>query len=63
MSDQEKTQETSISPQPDAEDTKRSAELSEEELKKVSGSITITKQYDAASPKLFEALSSGTAPT
>jgi bacteriocin-like protein len=37
MSDQEKKQETTISPQPDAENKKQSAELSEEELKKVTG--------------------------
>ena len=38
MSDQEKKEEpTSITPQPDAENKKQSAELSEEELKKVSG--------------------------
>ena len=37
MSDQEKKQETTISPQPDAENKKQSAELREEELKKVTG--------------------------
>jgi bacteriocin-like protein len=37
MSDQEKKQETSITPQRDAEKKKQSPELSEEELKKVSG--------------------------
>jgi bacteriocin-like protein len=36
MSDQEK-KETSLTSQPDAENKKQSAELSEEELKKVSG--------------------------
>ena len=45
MSDQEKKQETSISPEPNAE--KQSGELSEEELKKVAGGApTATeKQY------------------
>jgi bacteriocin-like protein len=38
MSDQEKKQQsTNISPQPDTENKKKSTELSEEELKKVSG--------------------------
>ena len=37
MSDQEKKQQTSVSPQTDAENKKQSPELSEEELKKVSG--------------------------
>jgi bacteriocin-like protein len=57
MSDQEQKQEsTNISPQPDAENKKKqSAELSEEELKKVSGGnpsiseIPITKPIDKAS--------------
>jgi bacteriocin-like protein len=58
MSDQEKKQETSITPQPGAENTE-SGELSEEELKKVSGGIThgditVSKPIDAASPKLFQ---------
>jgi bacteriocin-like protein len=39
MSDQEKKQQ-SISPQPNAENKKESGELSEEELKKVSGGVT-----------------------
>jgi hypothetical protein len=46
MSDQERKQETSVSPQPDAENKKQSAELSEEELKKVGGgslSLNFTK--------------------
>jgi bacteriocin-like protein len=47
MSDQEKKQEpTSITPQPDAQNKKQSTELSEEELKKVTGG-------DVASPKLY----------
>jgi bacteriocin-like protein len=33
----EKKQETTISPQPDAEDKKQSAELTEKELKEVAG--------------------------
>jgi bacteriocin-like protein len=38
MSDQDQKKEPTISPQPDAEsEKKRSTELSEEELKKVSG--------------------------
>jgi bacteriocin-like protein len=38
MSDQEKKQQsTNITPEPDAENKKQSTELSEEELKKVSG--------------------------
>jgi bacteriocin-like protein len=37
MSDQEKKQQTSVSPQTDAENKKQSPELSEEELKKVTG--------------------------
>jgi hypothetical protein len=37
MSDQEQTQETTIAPQPDAENKKTSTELSEEELKKATG--------------------------
>jgi hypothetical protein len=37
MSDQEKKQETTISPQPDVENKKQSAELSENELKRVAG--------------------------
>ena len=56
MSDQEQKQEsTNISPQPDAENKKKSTELSEEQLKKVSGGgptvgdIPITKQSDKAS--------------
>ena len=59
MGDQEqKQQPTSISPQPDAEKEnkkKKSTELSEEQLKKVSGGgptvgdIPITKQSDKAS--------------
>ena len=42
MSDQEKEQQsTNISPEPDAENKKKqSTELSEEELKKVSGGLT-----------------------
>jgi hypothetical protein len=51
--DQEKKEEsTSITPQPDAENKKQSAELSEEELKKATGGISIIKQTDVASPKL-----------
>jgi bacteriocin-like protein len=51
MSDQEQKQQrsTNISPQPDAENKKKqSTELSEEELKKVSGGsdITFTKPVD-----------------
>jgi bacteriocin-like protein len=58
MSDQEKKQQsTSISPEPDAENKKKqSTELSEEELKKVSGGASefvITKNTDGSSPKLF----------
>jgi bacteriocin-like protein len=56
MSDQEKKQQSmNISSQPDAEKKKRSEELSEEELKKVSGGapsiseIVVTKQTDVAS--------------
>jgi bacteriocin-like protein len=55
MSDQEKKQDT-IPPRPDAENKKENAELSEEELKKVTGGVsdfTITKYVDKASPKLF----------
>jgi bacteriocin-like protein len=37
MSDQEKKQQNTISPQPDAENKKQNAELSEKELKKVTG--------------------------
>jgi hypothetical protein len=37
MSDQEKKQETSISPQLNTDDNKDTGELSEEELKKVAG--------------------------
>jgi bacteriocin-like protein len=61
MSDQEKKlQSTSISPEPDAENKKKqSTELSEEELKKVTGGagpvdgIVVTKLTDTTSPKLF----------
>jgi len=55
MSDQ-KQEPTSISQQPDAEDKKKSTELSEQELEKVTGGqseLTITKYTDAASPKLY----------
>jgi bacteriocin-like protein len=60
MSDQEKKlQSTSISPKPDAENKKnQSTELSEEELKKVTGGlgpvdgIVVTKVTDTTSPKL-----------
>ena len=55
MSDQEKKQQsTSISPEPDAENKKKqSTELSEEELKKVSGGgIVVTKPTDVSSTKL-----------
>jgi bacteriocin-like protein len=55
MSDQEKKQATTISPQPDAENKKQSTELSEEELKKVTGGageFSVTKSTDVASPKL-----------
>jgi bacteriocin-like protein len=54
--DAQQQQSTNISPQPDAENKKKqSAELSEEELKKVSGGnpsiseIPITKPIDKAS--------------
>ena len=56
MSDQEKKQETNISPQPDAEDKKQASELSEEELKKVSGGrvqlseIPVVKHVDNSTP-------------
>ena len=59
MSNQEKKQQsTSISPKPDAKNKKKqSTELSEEELKKVSGGtpgeIVIPKSTDSASTKLF----------
>jgi bacteriocin-like protein len=43
MNDQEKKQDTTISPQPDAENKNESGELSEEELKKVSGGATGVK--------------------
>ena len=48
MSDKEqKQQSTNISPQPDAEKKTQSTELSEEELKKVSGGeIVITRPTD-----------------
>jgi bacteriocin-like protein len=54
MSDQEKKQQsTNISPQPDAEKKTQSTELSEEELKKVSGGgIVVTKPTDVSSTKL-----------
>jgi hypothetical protein len=40
MSDQEQKQEqTNITPQPDAENKKQSGELSEEELKKATGGV------------------------
>jgi len=60
MSDQEKKQQsTNITPEPDAENKKQSTELSEEELKKVTGGagpvdgIVVTKLTDTTSPKLF----------
>jgi bacteriocin-like protein len=56
MSDQEKKEQQhsiNISPQPDTEKKKGSTELSEEELNKVSGGVTITKQTDSASTKPF----------
>jgi type VI protein secretion system component Hcp len=62
MSEQEKKQQTSITPQP-VENKKESGELSEEELKKVAGGTTtvtpfsVTKYVDAASPKLYDAAS------
>ena len=50
MSDQEKKQDTTISPQPDAENKKQSADLSEQELGKVTGGTlpvtNITKTKD-----------------
>jgi hypothetical protein len=59
MSDQEKKQETSISPQPNAENQKQSGELSDEALTNVTGGrgtstpsvseIVVTKPTDVAS--------------
>jgi hypothetical protein len=50
MSDQEKKQDTTLPPQPDAENKKENAELSEEELTKVAGGAdnpteTVTFNY------------------
>jgi bacteriocin-like protein len=45
MSDQDKKEETSIPPQPDAENKKQSTELSEEELKKVTGGESISFNF------------------
>jgi hypothetical protein len=56
MSEREKKQETAISPQPDAENKKKSikpaqGELTDQELDKVSGGeFTITKYVDKTSP-------------
>jgi hypothetical protein len=44
MSEHEKKQETNSTPQPDTDNNKESAELSEEELKKVAGG-TLTLNY------------------
>jgi bacteriocin-like protein len=50
MSDQEKNKETSVTAQPNAENKKESGEMSEEELKKVTGGTlpvtNITKTKD-----------------
>jgi hypothetical protein len=57
MSDQEQKQEqTTLTPQSDTENKKVSRELSEEELKKTTGGVSdinVTKQTDTTSPKLF----------
>ena len=61
MSDQERKEEpTTISPQPDAENKKKSTELSEEQLNKVTGGreasapsikeIVVSKPIDISSP-------------
>jgi bacteriocin-like protein len=55
MSDH-KQEPTSISQQPDAENKKKSTELSEQELEKVTGGgdFSVTKVSDKSSPTFFQ---------
>jgi type VI protein secretion system component Hcp len=54
MSDH-KQEPASISQQPDAENKKKSGELSEEALEKVTGGgISVTKPIDSSTPKLYQ---------